>query len=64
MCLSGAFLGPIVASMFPLCFRLSYPVLMLKEFIEGNRGQGNQLFLLYDVACTLQRHLKVAEYFV
>ena len=41
-----------------ILFRFSYIVFMLEKILE-NFGQRQKVYLLYDVACTLSKHLKV-----
>ncbi len=41
-----------------ILFRFSYIVIMLEKILE-NFGQRQKVYLLYDVACTLSKHLKV-----
>ena len=38
---------------------MSYPVWMLQKVLEQTRGKTIDLYLTYDVACMLQKHLKV-----
>ena len=37
----------------------SYCVWMLQEVLEQTRGKSIDLYLMYDVACMLQKHLQV-----
>jgi len=39
--------------------RLSYAVWMLQDVLQGIKGKPIELYLMYDVACTLQKHIKV-----
>ena len=62
--LGGNLLFPNVAFcmsyiMFCDCYRLSYCVWMLQEMLEQTRGKSIDLYLMYDVACMLQKHLQV-----
>ena len=40
--------------------RLSYSVWMLQEILAETRGKAIDLYIMYDVACILQKHLKVS----
>lgn len=39
--------------------RLSYSVWMLQEILMQTKEKSIDLFIMYDVACTLQKHLQV-----
>ena len=41
--------------------RLSYSVWMLQEILAETRGKDIDLYIMYDVACILQSHLKVCH---
>ncbi len=43
------------------CCRLGYAVYMLDKIIEANESTSNKLYVMYDIACSLQSHLKVSE---
>lgn len=48
---------PCVLAM--VCDRLSYAVYMIEALLE--RHQNAEMFITYDIACTLQRHLQVFQ---
>jgi len=35
---------------------------MLQDVLQGIKGKPIELYLMYDVACTLQKHIKVWYY--
>ena len=39
--------------------RLAYPVWMLDSIISAHAGSGSKLFVMYDIACSLSKHLQV-----
>ena len=41
--------------------RLAYPVWMLENIISTHAGSGSKLFVMYDIACSLSKHLKVCS---
>ena len=41
------------------CIRLAYPVRMLEKIIEAKSAAGSDLFVMYDIACSLVHHLHV-----
>lgn len=40
-----------------MLFRLSYAVYLIEKILEGNID--TEIFVMYDVACTLKKYLKV-----
>ena len=44
---------------YVLIFRLGYAVWILETIIWANQTGGNELFVMYDIACSLHRHLNV-----
>jgi len=53
--------------LFYICFallciiRLAYAVWMVEEVIKANESTGNELYFMYDIACTLHSHLCVSH---
>ena len=41
--------------------RLSYAVWMLQEMSQDVRGKPLELYVMYDIACTLKKHLQVSH---
>ena len=43
-----------------MCNRLAYPVWMLGDIVQTHAGTG-ELFVMYDIACSLDKHLQVCS---
>lgn len=41
-------------------YRLAYPIYILKQIIM--KYQGSDIIIMYDIACTLRKHLMVSSY--
>ena len=47
--------------MHGICFRLAYSVRMVENVVKSNK-EGVQTTVMYDIACSLQKHLQVRKY--
>ncbi len=43
-----------------LLFRLGYAVWMLDKILQANRTSNYKIYVMYDIACSLYRHLNVS----
>ncbi len=53
-----------ILSLHMLCssiIRLAYAVWMVEEVIKANESTNNELYFMYDIACTLHSHLCVSH---
>ena len=41
-------------------YRLGYAVWMLENIMQANVTSGNELFVMYDIACSFHNHLNVS----
>ena len=51
-----------VMEVFKLLYSLSYGILMLENIVETHPD--SKVFVMYDIACTMKKHLEVSSYFV
>lgn len=49
----------ILNGLFLTNFRLAYPVYMIEQILKDVSDKEIKVHILYDIACTLEAHLKV-----
>ena len=47
-----------------MAYRLSYAVWMLLEVLQKVGGKSLEVYVMYDIACTLKKHLQVWQGFI